>query len=287
MVATALTLAAAVRGSSAAADMPIGKPRLAPSPQSTTPTIARGTLGTKMSMPRPTTATAALVRSTGTRPNRSISGLPATRPDGHRGEEHGQDRRAARVVQAVAVDHRQGQPVVRRALGQGHAEHDHADEQGRRLLPDGPARDGELHGAGVRRLGLGDALVSEPAHGGAERHAGDDADDDEVQRDRDLEPLGERAEAGAGERAEAERGVEERHDRAAAESFGRGAGDVHRHVAQPVAEAERDQADPDRGEAPPGAHGDAGHHQTECQADGGDLHAATWRRAVRRCARRR
>ena len=48
MVATALTRAAAFRGSSAAADMPTGKPSAEPRPQSTTPTAASQTTGARI-----------------------------------------------------------------------------------------------------------------------------------------------------------------------------------------------------------------------------------------------
>lgn len=80
MVATALTLAAACRGSSAAADIPTGKPREAPSPQRTVPRIATGTLSMKITMLSPTTPIRAETRSTGTRPNRSRTLTPAIRP---------------------------------------------------------------------------------------------------------------------------------------------------------------------------------------------------------------
>ena len=68
MVATALTRAAAVFGSSAAADIPTGKPRDAPSPQNTTPTIEIQSVGTKITMIRPMAASTAEPRNTGTRP---------------------------------------------------------------------------------------------------------------------------------------------------------------------------------------------------------------------------
>src|SRR5674476_1275702 len=80
MVATALTRAAAVLGSSAAADIPTGKPSADPSPQRTTPKTATTALGTKITVSRPSAARTLDVRNTGTRPNRSSSGTPAIRP---------------------------------------------------------------------------------------------------------------------------------------------------------------------------------------------------------------
>ena len=68
MVATALTRAAAVRGSSAAADIPTGNPSEAPRPHSTTPTTATQTTGLKINSRSPMTASTAEPRSTGTRP---------------------------------------------------------------------------------------------------------------------------------------------------------------------------------------------------------------------------
>ena len=80
MVATALTRAAAVFGSSAAADIPTGNPRDEPRPQSTTPTTATHTMGTKMTTSRPTVARAADALSTGTRPKRSSAMTPPSLP---------------------------------------------------------------------------------------------------------------------------------------------------------------------------------------------------------------
>src|SRR5664279_4118624 len=80
MVATALTRAAALRGSSAAADMPTGKPSAEPRPHSTTPIPASHVAGAKMTTNSPSPASMADTRSTGTRPNLSSRNTPPTRP---------------------------------------------------------------------------------------------------------------------------------------------------------------------------------------------------------------
>ena len=80
IVATTLTRAAALAGSSAAALMPTGKPRDAPSPQTITPTTTSAGWSPYTTSSRPSTADAAVVSSTGTRPNRSSSTVPATLP---------------------------------------------------------------------------------------------------------------------------------------------------------------------------------------------------------------
>ena len=67
MVATTLKRSAARSGSSAAADIPTGKPRLAPTPQQAAPTKATG-VEPKTTSPQPRTAAANNTRSTATRP---------------------------------------------------------------------------------------------------------------------------------------------------------------------------------------------------------------------------
>ena len=58
----------------------MGKPSAAPSPHRTAPATTIQVTGTRITTSRPATATAAETLRTGTRPNRSISRTPPTRP---------------------------------------------------------------------------------------------------------------------------------------------------------------------------------------------------------------
>jgi hypothetical protein len=80
MVATAATFAVAFAGSSAAADMPTGKPSDAPTPHRTVPAIANGAVGPMITSSRPANARKAEPARTGTRPNRSRNAPPNIRP---------------------------------------------------------------------------------------------------------------------------------------------------------------------------------------------------------------
>src|SRR6478752_4617705 len=107
MVATALTLAAALSGSSAAADIPTGKPRAEPRPHSTTPTQASQAIGAKITTTRPTPARTA----------EPVQHVDAADPaDRHGRDKDAENQGAGGIVDSVAVDHGERQPVVRRAL---------------------------------------------------------------------------------------------------------------------------------------------------------------------------
>lgn len=73
------TRAAAFFGSSAAADIPIGKASAAPIPHSAAPAVASHTLPASTKRPRPAAAAAMLARSTATRPYLSITNPPQNR----------------------------------------------------------------------------------------------------------------------------------------------------------------------------------------------------------------
>ena len=79
MVAAAETDAAALLGSSAAADIPSGKPSEAPAPHSAMPTNATGRFGARMKTMRPAPAAIERMRSVHTRPMRSTMGPPIIR----------------------------------------------------------------------------------------------------------------------------------------------------------------------------------------------------------------
>src|SRR5665647_1039914 len=79
MVDTTAIRAGARRGSSAAALIPTGKPRAAPIPQATTPTVASHRVGARAKTSRPTRDKAAHRRSTSTRPHRSSRPVPSRR----------------------------------------------------------------------------------------------------------------------------------------------------------------------------------------------------------------
>ena len=88
-----------------------------------------------MTRPAPTAASAKLTRSTGTRPKRSSSPVPAIRPSVMKVRKVAKASTPAHGRQLVALDERHREPVVGGALGERRREHDQADEQGARLEP--------------------------------------------------------------------------------------------------------------------------------------------------------
>ena len=166
---------------------------------------------------------------------------------GHGDGEHREDRGADGGVVAVSVDDGEGEPVVRAALGERHAEHDDADEQQAHVGPDREALAQALRPRHAWRVGV--RVVAELLAHGHESHRDDHGDghehghDAEVERDRDAERGCRGRDARAGDRAEAEEGVHERHHRLAELPLGLGALDVHHHVDRAVAEPEQREAD--------------------------------------------
>ena len=173
-------------------------------------------------------------------------------PDGHGRDEDTEDDGAVRIAHAVAVDHREGEPVVGRALGEGHAQDDDADEQGAGIAPDAQASSPTL-GEIVVRDGFGrlpdDVLGLERPHreDGAERHQ--HADDGDVHDDRDVQALGEGAERGADDGATAECGMEQGHDGPAEGPLVGRARHVHCDIAHAEGAAEEHERGEDQAEA--------------------------------------
>ena len=97
--------------------------------------MATGSEPPKTTSARPASAMAARTRTVGTRPRRSSSRGAVPAPDGHRGEEDREGERAQRGRRAVAVDHRDAEPVVAGALGERGREDEQADEQRAGLRP--------------------------------------------------------------------------------------------------------------------------------------------------------
>src|SRR5690349_1287041 len=72
--------AAALRGSSPAAVIPIGKPSEAPSPHTTAPAYAPAATGEKTTVVDPRITSTAVPRRVATRPKRVVSEPPTSRP---------------------------------------------------------------------------------------------------------------------------------------------------------------------------------------------------------------
>lgn len=79
IVATTLMLRTAARGSSPAADIPIGKPSAEPNPHNAAPATATAGTGAVMKHPMPTAAHSAETRRAPTRPNRWSTAVPSSR----------------------------------------------------------------------------------------------------------------------------------------------------------------------------------------------------------------
>ncbi len=169
----------------------------------------------------------------------------------------------------MSVDHRDGQPVVAGALGEGQAHDEDTDQEGARFEP-GPQRTpGAFSGRsmidGLRREEAPRRQRCDGAEG--DRHP------DQMPGHGDAEGHHQRPGHGPTDRPDAEAGVELRHDRAFQSLLDRGALHVHRHVPGAVAETDQCDADHDRDGAD--QHAEGQHHQTDRQADGHGGHAAT------------
>ena len=215
----------------------------------------------------PATASSAVERRTAVRPYRDEQ-RAADRAGGRHGDdEDGEAERSHGLARAVPVDQREGEPVVRRALDEREAQHQHADEQGARLAPGLPdpqrgrarpraarapagtrARRRRPRGAPSRPVAASCSCTSTPVA---------------------AAPAPSSAPATV---PDAEAGVEARHERAGQSALDVRGLDVHRHV--------------------PGADAEAGEHQTgagqrhgrpgqaardEQQPDGDQAHAGQHR----------
>ena len=170
------------------------------------------------------------------------------------------------------------QPVVRTALRERHAEHDHAERVRAGLAP-------RRHRGGQAFPPVRALLRGRRVHGDiavrdiGDRGEGDDRDDDAhrhaVRDHGDAAADGEESDAGADDCSEAEERVQQRHDRAPRRLLERRALDVHHDVDRAVAEAEEGEADEGHAEQLQGvgAEPDDGHADRDEQQ--GDEHAPT------------
>ena len=266
MVATTLTRAALWAWSSAAALMPTGKPSEAPIPHSRMPRTTTTVAWPKTIISTPTPAIAIVPQSTGSRPNRSSSTGPTTRPTRHRGHEAGEAEHADRPRDVVAVDQCHREPVVGRALGHRQRQHHHPDQQRPRLQPRPPG------GATLGPFELLGRHRQEAPGRPPGQHPHHRRGATQVREHRYADRGGERSDPGAGHGPEGEPRVEARHDRAPETAFDLGALHVHRDVPRADADAVDEEADgghrhgaqhgdPHRGDDQPGDVGDgAGAH---------------------------
>ena len=220
MVDTTETRRAARGGSSAAALMPTGKPRAAPSPHTRIPTAtttwsATTTRPTKRPPPSPEHR----------RPPEAVEHDRADQPAGrHRGHEHREARDADPVLDVVAVDERQREPVVGRPLG-----HREASTIARSRGCAAPAMPSPWR------------LLLVGSRAGQERPGRDAARRPARRRPRTMKWSGigtaawpRHADARPHDGAQAQARVEPRHDRPAQAALDLGALDVHRDVPHPV-----------------------------------------------------
>src|SRR5215471_2191394 len=188
----------------------------------------------------------------------------------HRDQEDGERQGAERGMRVVAADDREAEPVVAGPLGEGHAQHEQADEQGPGLGPGGERaapRRRPVPGIGGRRGGgVGEEAAGRDGHGGRDH----ERDREQVHRDRHAEGDHGRPGPGPGHRADAPPGVEPGHDRPGQHVLDGGALHVHPHVPGAAAVAEQEQPGRHRRDAVPVADRDGGHAGRGDQRHHGD-----------------
>ena len=172
---------------------------------------------------------------------------------------------------AVPVDDGDRQPVVRAALGEGHAEHHDADEEQPHVGPDARLRSSRTV-QGSRGVSVCGSSPSS-SRTGTNRTATIAATAIRAAMTREVHGHGEsdrrraHGERRARHRAEAEEGVHERHHGLAELAFGFCALDVHHDVDRPVAEAEQGEADHDERNRRRDRSADPDEHETDCDGD--------------------
>ena len=179
-----------------------------------------------------------MARRVATRPKRSSAVPPNSRRDGHRRDEHAEADRADRLTRAVAVDHRDGHPVVGRPLGEREAQHHEAHEQRPRLAPGGQHdRSGASRPPPARRGRAQEHRVATAIDTGARTATTKTCAESGTPAAAAAAPI-----PAPGDRAQAEAGVQPRHERAAEAALDVRALDVHRDVPDPDAQPDEHQA---------------------------------------------
>ena len=216
--------------------MPTGKPSAAPTPQTAVPAKASHG-GPKMTMIAPTAA-----RVKRREHRHSAVAVEQPRADDprerHEGEEGREGQHAGPRGELVALDERDGQPVVRGALGEGRREHDDPDEQGARLEPGGL---GVAPGRCLGRLAVLGRRAEGSCPGPTRRAAPTRRPRPRSGRERHAAPRLGGADEGREHGATGEGGVEVWHDGRAEQSLDRRALEVHRDVPDADAHAQEEQ----------------------------------------------
>ena len=265
MDATTLTRVAAAAGSSDAALIPTGNPSEVPSPQSKAPTKQSQVTGAKMKISRPTVASSASARTTGTRPNRSSSSVPNQRARviAARNVAKPSVPAAAAVprssISATAI---QSCPVPS-ANANAKTNSPISSVRGSFHLVSRPAvRPGLAAGFGLLRGMVG--VRQEIAHRERDDDHHGDRDGHQVGGHRDVQENHGRADGGAADRAHRIAGMEPGHDRPAHAPLDIGTLDVHRDVPCAIAESDQQQSDEHRDDTEQVADGRGG--QTDRRA---------------------